>query len=119
VNPKTLVIFLAAAPYAGESVDTALRLAEAALDKGHHVRLFASGDGVHVAQAGQRAAGVPDALGGLRDLIPRGLKVELCGSCLHIRGLTRDLLVEGAEPSSLQGLFAAVQEADVLVSFTS
>lgn len=118
MTPKTLVIFLAATPHGGESAETALRLAEAALAKGHHVRLFASGDAVHIAQAGQRAAGIPDTPAALRDLMPQGLQVELCGSCLRLRGLGRELIVEGAEPSSLQGLFAAVREADAFVSFT-
>ena len=113
--PRTLVLFLTTPPYAGENVDTAFRLAEAALAKGHRVRLFASADGVHVAELGQHPAGVPDALSGLRDLIERGLQVELCGSCLRYRGLGRDLLVQGAEPSSLKGLFTTVRESDAFV----
>jgi len=118
MNSKTLVIFLAASPYGGESAETALRLSEAALAKGHHVRLFASGDGVHLPQIGQRAAGIPDTLAELRGLMPRGLQVELCGSCLRIRGMRRELIVEGAEPGSLKGLFVAVSEADAFLSFS-
>lgn len=117
MSSKTLVIFLATTPYGSQNADTALRLAEAALAKGHRVRLFASADGVHVAQAGQRPVGVPDTLAALHSAISHGLAVELCGSCLRFRGLRRDLLVEGTGPSSLQGLFAAVAEADAFVSF--
>lgn len=117
MESKTLVIFLTTTPYGSENADTALRLAEAALAKGHRVRLFASADGVHVAQLGQRPAGLPDALATLRAAIAHGLAVELCGSCLRFRGLGRDLLVEGTEPSSLQGLFTAVTQADAFVTF--
>jgi len=119
VSSKTLAIFLAASPYSGESTETALRLAEAALGKGHRVRVFASGDGVYLPQIGQHAAGIPDALAELRDLVPRGLHVELCGSCLRLRGVSRELIVEGAEPSSLKGLFTAVEEADAFLSFSA
>ncbi|MCL4543314.1 MAG: DsrE family protein [Chloroflexi bacterium] len=116
MSPKTLLIFLATSPYSGENADTALHLAGAALAKGHRVRLFASADAVYTGQLGQHPSGVPDMLAGLQGLMARGLQVELCGSCLHLRGLGRELLVEGAAPSSLKGLFAAVREADVFVS---
>ena len=113
---KTLLIFLGTSPYSSQNADTALRLAEAALAKGHRVRLFASADGVHVAQIGQRPAGVPDPLAGLTRLLTQGLAVELCGSCLRYRGLGRELLTAGAEPSSLKGLFAVVAESDAVLS---
>jgi sulfur relay (sulfurtransferase) complex TusBCD TusD component (DsrE family) len=47
VAQKTLTIFLAAAPYSGQSASTAVRLARAALDAGHRVNIFASADGVY------------------------------------------------------------------------
>ena len=111
------MLFLATTPYGSEDADTALRLARAALAKGHRVRLFASADAVHVAQTGQQPTGLPNTPAELQDLMALGLQVELCGSCLRFRGLGRNLLVEGAEPSSLKGLFAAVSEADAFLSF--
>lgn len=113
---KTLTIFLGSTPYSGQNADTALRLAEAALARGHTVHLFASADGVHLAQVGQRPAGVPDPAAALARVVGQGLQVELCGSCLRYRGLGRDLLVEGAAPSSLKGLFAAIAVSDALLS---
>ncbi len=113
---KALTLFLSSTPYSGQNADTALRLAEAALDRGHAVRLFASADGVHLAQQGQRPAGVPDLPAKLGALIERGLQVELCGSCLRFRGLGRDRLVQGAEPSSLKGLFDAIDQSDAVMS---
>lgn len=113
---KVLTLFLASTPYSGQNADTALRLAEAALARGHAVHLFASADGVHLAQTGQRPAGVPDLPTALAALIERGLRVELCGSCLRFRGLTRDLLVAGAAPSSLKSLFGAIDASDAVLS---
>jgi len=115
-TPKTLTIFLASTPYSGQNAETALRLAGAALAKGHTVHLFASADGVHLAQKGQRPAGVPDLPTTFSMLIERGLQVQLCGSCLRFRGLGRDLLVDGAEPSSLKGLFGAIGASDAVLS---
>ena len=113
---KTLTIFLATTPYGYQHTQTALRLAEAALDRGHRVILFASADGVHNFTAGQRARGVPNAEAEFARLIAKGLRVELCGSCLSFRGVGKEDLVPGAAPSSLKGLSGLLAESDALVS---
>ena len=113
---KTLTIFLTAAPYSGQSASTAVRLAKAAFDAGHHVNLFASADGVHGFTVGHRVKGIPDAEAGFRLLMERGQRVELCGSCLAIRGLRREHLLPGAEPSSMRGLFRLIRESDVVLT---
>lgn len=116
---RTLTIFLAAPPYSGQDADTALRLAGAALAKGHTVHLFASADAVHIAQAGQHPAGVPDLPAMLASMIEQGLQVELCGSCLRLRGLGAGQLVRGTAPSSLKGLFNAIAASDAVLSLGS
>ncbi len=113
---KTLTIFLKAPPYAGQAASTAMRLARAALDAGHRVNIFASADGVYGFTVGHRAKGVPNAEAGFRDLISGGAHVELCGSCLATRGLRRDGLLPGAEPSSLERLFRLIRESDALLT---
>ena len=113
---KTLTIFLSAAPYAGESASTAMRLAQAALDAGHRVNLFASADAVYGFTQGHRAKGLPDAEAGFRLLMERGQHVELCGSCLTIRGLRQEHLLPGAAPSSMAKLFRLTRESDVVLT---
>lgn len=113
---KTLTIVLAAPPYSGQDAETALKLARAALAKGHTVQLFASADGVHRAQAGQHPTGVPDLPALLATLIERGLLVELCGSCLRLRGLGVEQLVTGTAPSSLKGLFSGIAASDAVLN---
>jgi tRNA 2-thiouridine synthesizing protein D len=113
---KTLTLFLASTPYSGQDAYTALRLAEAALARGHAVHLFASADGVYLADGGQRPVGVPDLPTVFGSLIEHGLQADLCGSCLGLRGLGRDRLIGGAEPSSLKGLFAAIDASDAVLS---
>ncbi|MBI4737595.1 MAG: DsrE family protein [candidate division NC10 bacterium] len=75
--PKRFTLFLSAPPYASEHAATAARLAGAALDEGHQVTLFASGDGVYNFLTGQGAKGVPNAESEFAALMARGLTVEL------------------------------------------
>ena len=72
-----LTIFLCTSPYAFQNTHSAMRLAEAALEKGHQVAIFASGDVVYSFVKDQRAKGVPNAQEGFEKLIRRGLTVEL------------------------------------------
>jgi len=116
VSHKTLTIFLAATPYSGEQASTAIRLGRAAINAGHRVSIFASADGVYGFTVGHRAKGLPNAETGFGDLIARGAHVELCGSCLATRGLKRESLLPGADPSSLEKLFRLIRESDVLLT---
>lgn len=74
---KTLTIVLWASPYSGQHVATAIRLAEAALGRGHRVHLHATGDGVYAFTKGQGARGLPHAEEGFGRLIAQGLRVDL------------------------------------------
>lgn len=113
---KTLTIVLSGTPYGSDRAAAALGIAEAALDVGHTVNLFASSDGTYSALSGQSAAGLADIEDRLGSLIDRGLNVELCGSCLHFRGISKDRIVEGASPSTLRGLGNLVRDANVVLS---
>jgi sulfur relay (sulfurtransferase) complex TusBCD TusD component (DsrE family) len=68
-----IVMFITTTPYSSENTHTIIRLADAALKKGHRVRLIASGDGVFSVIKGQ----VPRALAALEGLVERGLKVDI------------------------------------------
>jgi sulfur relay (sulfurtransferase) complex TusBCD TusD component (DsrE family) len=74
---KRFTLFLSAPPYAGQHAATAARLAGAALDEGHEVALFASGDGIYNFLVGQNGKGVPNAEAEFAALMARGLSVEL------------------------------------------
>jgi sulfur relay (sulfurtransferase) complex TusBCD TusD component (DsrE family) len=70
---KEMALFLSTTPYSFENTHTITRLADAALKKGHKVRLIASGDGVFSIVKGQ----VPKSLAAVEDLVERGLKVDI------------------------------------------
>ena len=115
---KTITLFFSTTPYGSERAHTVLKLAEAALARGHRVNLFASSDAVYGAVSKQKVRGLPDIGAQLEGLMRRGARVDLCGSCLQYRGLGRDRLIPGAEPSSLKNLFGMVQDSDVFLTFT-
>ncbi len=70
---REIVIFLSTTPYSYENTHTFFRIAEAALKKGHKVRLVASGDGVFSIVKGQ----LPQSLSKLEELVSNGLKVDI------------------------------------------
>lgn len=115
-SPRALTLFLTGTPFGSQAADTALNLAEAALAKGYPVNLFASADGVYSAGAGQKAIGLPRVGERLPALMEMGLRVDLCGSCLQLRGLRRDGRIEGARASTLKNLFAMVAESRALLA---
>ena len=113
---KTLTIFLTTTPFAHQNSYTALRLIDAALDKGHTVNLFASADGVHNFTVGQRAAGLPEIGPAFERLMQKGLHIELCGSCLSLRGIGREDILPGSQPSAMKRLFGLMKNGDVFMT---
>jgi sulfur relay (sulfurtransferase) complex TusBCD TusD component (DsrE family) len=70
---KEIVIFLSTTPYSYENTHTFFQIADAALKKGHKVRLVASGDGVFSIVKGQ----LPQSLSKMEELVSKGLKVDI------------------------------------------
>ena len=116
---KTLTIFLTTAPYSSENTHTAVQLARAALKKGYDVNLFASADGAYNFTHGHQAKGVPNAELEFATLIEQGLRVELCGSCLNIRGIGAEVVLSGSVPSSMKRLFGLMKTSNVFITLGS
>ena len=77
VMPKKITLFLNTSPYSYENTYTAMKIAEAALDKGLETHLVASGDGIYNFLKGQKGKGLPHASDGFKSLMEKGLKVDL------------------------------------------
>lgn len=75
--PKTFTFFLSTSPYSHQDSNSAIKLAESALSKGHTVNLIASGDGVYCFLKGQKAKGITNAEEKFSELIQKGLRVFL------------------------------------------
>ena len=115
---KHLGLLLFTTPYSSEHTDTAVKIARSALNNGHDVTIFAYGDSVHGFTTGQKAVGIPNAEAEFRFLLDNGLKVELCGTCLNFRGIGKELIIDGAEPSSMRNLCKLIDSCDRFITFT-
>ncbi len=74
---KKITLVLNTSPYNYENTYTAMKIAEAALDKGLDTHLVASTDGVYCFLKGQVGKGLPNAADGFKSLMDRGLKISL------------------------------------------
>jgi sulfur relay (sulfurtransferase) complex TusBCD TusD component (DsrE family) len=74
---KTMTLFLSTSPYSYENTLTTVKVAEAALRKGHAVNVIASADGVYSFLKKQKAKGIMNAEEEFSALIQKGLKVYL------------------------------------------
>jgi uncharacterized protein involved in oxidation of intracellular sulfur len=105
-------------PYGSERPYSALRLAGALSKRGEaEVRVFLMGDAVACAVAGQN---LPDGhyhLDRMLKPLVRQARVACCGSCLDARGLSEELLVDGARPSTLDELADWALWADTTLTF--
>lgn len=74
---KTITLFLQTSPYSCENTLSTIRIAGAALDKGHAVNVIASADGIYCFLKKQKAKGITNAEEEFSGLIRKGLKVYL------------------------------------------
>ena len=105
-------------PYTHADLDTAIAIADAALDKGHEVGLFLFADAVlathTVVKPIRKDRNIPKIL---EDMIAeKGLKVDICGICMDYRGVTKETIIEGGSPSGLPELAELVASSDRFIS---
>lgn len=94
---------------------TASRLAQAALDQGHEVRVFVMGDGVYHLAAHPKNPWLQD----LRQLLDSGVEVACCAVNSELRGLSPDRLVPGVRWGSQYDHAQIVNWSDRYLAFGS
>jgi uncharacterized protein involved in oxidation of intracellular sulfur len=114
-----LLLILNDPPYGTERSYNALRLASSLASKeGTEVRVFLIGDAVGCAVAGQKT---PDGYYNLdrmvRSLKRKGAPVDCCGTCMDARGITVEMLSDGAQRSSMDELAEWSLWADKVLTF--
>lgn len=115
---EILTIVINDPPYGSGKPYNALRLASAAMSVKFSVNVFLLDDGVFVAKKGQTTPeGYPNLGNMLLDLIKKGTKVKVCGSCAKVRGLSKEDLIEGAEIGSMLELANWVKESSKVLTF--
>lgn len=104
-------------PYTYQDLDTALHIAQAALNRGHEVTLFLFADSVisinKLIKPIKTDRNIPDRI---KQLIEKGMNVEICGICMDYRGITTDMIVEGSKPSGLPELAHIFATYDRVIS---
>jgi len=116
-----LLMFLSDSPFQHESVDDAIEISEAALEKGHEVNIFLMMDGVYnpaKSQNGEPFQMTPVSER-LESLMKRGVRVSCCRVCMELRGVALEDLAEGADMGGIFDLSEMVEESDVILSLVN
>ncbi len=117
---KILVIFNRE-PYDGTDVTwNGLRLVDTLKKQGHEVRVFLMNDSVDLArEALQKPVSYDQDLKlMLKDLIAKGVEVQVCGTCMARCGVHRnEPYYEGAYSSTMAFLASWVADSDKVLTF--
>lgn len=94
-------------------LDFSLRLARAAVAKGHTVNLWLSGNATTLAKDKQKEFKDYSYLDKIiRELIGKGVEVTSCEACSMARGLNKEDLVEGVKRASMDWYLAKAAQSD-------
>ncbi len=115
-----MLILLCDSPFQHESVDHALNLSKAALDKGHDVDIYLMMDGIYGSLTSQ--SGEPFQMDSMSDrfkeLVNLGATISGCRVCMELRGVTEEMIPEGVDIGGIFDFGEMVAEADVILSMT-
>lgn len=116
---KKVLLIINGPAYGADETYNAVRLAGALARTGQaRTTAFLMGDAVTCAVAGQKTPDGYYALDRmLRSFARHGGTIACCGTCLDARGLTKDVLIDEAERSTMDELAAWTLEADQVLTF--
>ena len=113
----TLTIQIRSGTMMNMDVNIMVKLAEAAVEKGHKVKIFGYGEGVMVIKDGQNPKRFPNIGEISKDLVKKGVEIAVCETCCAARGVTRGEEIEGAKIGSLTNdLSVFVSKSDRMVT---
>lgn len=95
------------------NLDFTVKLAGAALEKGHKVDLWLSGNATMLSIDKQRAFKDYSSLEKpIKELMAKGLQVTACEACAEARGYHKDNTLEGVDRKSMDWYLASTFSAD-------
>jgi tRNA 2-thiouridine synthesizing protein D len=98
------------------SLDFAIKLSEAAINKGHQVDIWLSGNATMLSKKGQRKFQDYSALEAkTKDLITKGLNVTACEACAESRGYHKEDTLEGFKRKSMDYYLASCFNSDRVI----
>lgn len=98
---KQLTILLRTGPMMSMEPNTAIKLANAAINKGYGVNIFCYGEGVLSIKEGQSPKRFPNVGKELGELVKRGARIAVCEACSAARGLRQGEVIKGSKIGSL------------------
>jgi sulfur relay (sulfurtransferase) complex TusBCD TusD component (DsrE family) len=114
---KTMTIQVRTGTMMNMDTNVAIKLAEAALEKGYGVRIFGYGEGVTTIKEGQDPKRFPNVGKEAQGLVKKGLEIVVCETCCKARGIKRGEEIEGTKIGSLTNdLSRFVVESDRMVT---
>ncbi|WP_026068697.1 DsrE family protein [Methanomassiliicoccus luminyensis] len=113
----TLTIILRSGTMMNMDPNVAIKLAHAAMWKGHRVKLVCYGEGATVVKDGQDPKRFPNIGEILEVMVEDGLEVAACEACCSARGIHRGEVINGARIGSLiNDLSRFASESDKMVT---
>lgn len=113
----TIGFLVTAGPFQFQKWETAVNLADAALDTGHGVRIFFYLDGIYNPNRHQTFPDLPVLpKDRFARLVERGSKLIACGVCVRARGQKGEDYIEGAPVGGLPDFAELLGEVDRLVT---
>ena len=95
------------------NLDFALKLSGAAIEKGHKVDLWVSGNATMLSIKDQKAFKDYSSLEKpVKELMEKGLKVTACEACAEARGYNKDNTMEGFQRFSMDWYLGSAFDAD-------
>lgn len=95
------------------TLDFSIKLAEAAVNKGHQVDLWVSGNATMLSKKGQRSFRDYSALEkSMTELMEKGMNVTACEACAEARGYHKEDTIEGVKRHSMDWYLASCFDAD-------
>lgn len=80
-------------PHQTQAAENVVKLANAALDKGHEVQIFCYMDAVNTVLKNQKKIeGIFDVGEGFKQIAKKGAIVRLCNLCLLVRGTAKNIM---------------------------
>ena len=93
--------------------DFAMKLCDAARDKGHDVKLWFSGNASGSPKAGQKhLKDYPHAETRLKALLEKGVEMCTCEACSVARGVKKDNAIEGIQWNAMHWYLAEIHSSD-------
>ncbi len=99
------------------TLDFTVKLAEAAINKGHTIDLWLSGNGTMLSKKGQKKfldySSLEDTVKGLLD---KGMQMTACEACSEARGYHKEDMIEGSKVFSMDWYLASCFNADRVIN---